>query len=263
MKIQYVKDNLKHTGLKEIIYYSQLHSTNTYAKENNIESDTLIVTPYQYEGRGRFDRIWESIEGNNLTFTIVKNINIDASKIFIINFYVSYIVLKAIKDFFPDYMQDNFTLKWPNDLLIKNKKFGGILSEVKNINDAEKKFIIGVGIDVNQNEFSDNLSNKATSLRIETGIIFELEELLIRIIDEFYTNFELLKDTKKVIELWKSNSKIFNKEIKFRQTDDNKEIIGKIVDVLDDGSIKIETVNKFNTNKEYFTYYSGEISFIF
>lgn len=262
MKLQYIKDSLENSGLKDVIYYSQLHSTNKYAKENNIESDNLIVTPYQYEGRGRFDRIWESIDGDNLTFSIVKSFRLNTRDVFIINFYVSYIVLKAIKDIFPDYMQNNFSLKWPNDLLLKNKKFGGILSELINIKDEDKKFIIGVGINVNQRDFSDNISKKATSLRKETGIIFEIEELLIRIVKEFYLNIDLLKDTKNVLNLWKSNSQIINKEVKFRKIDDNIEIKGKILDVMDDGGIKIETVDEFNS-KKYFVYYTGEISFIY
>jgi BirA family biotin operon repressor/biotin-[acetyl-CoA-carboxylase] ligase len=262
MKLQYIKESLENSGLKDVIYYSQLHSTNKYAKENNIESDNLIITPFQYEGRGRYDRIWESLEGDNLTFSIVKSFKMTAKNVFIVNFYISYIVLKAIKDIFPDYMQNNFTLKWPNDLLLKNKKFGGILSELINAKDDEKKFIIGVGINVNQRDFSDNISKKATSLRKETGIIFEIEELLIRIVKEFYLNINLINDTDKMLNLWKSNSQIINKEVKFRKTADNIEINGKIINVESDGGIKIETVDEFN-NKKYSVYYTGEISFIY
>jgi len=101
MKIQQVKEGLKGTGLKDVIYYSQLHSTNKYAKDYEIESDMLVVTSYQYEGRGRFDRIWESLENNNLTFTLVKQFNLDKKNLFTVNFYTSYIILKAIKDIFP------------------------------------------------------------------------------------------------------------------------------------------------------------------
>ena len=96
MKLQYIKESLENSGLKDVIYYSQLHSTNKYAKENNIESDNLIITPYQYEGRGRFNRIWESLEGDNITFSIVKSFKMNTKDVFIVNFYISYIVLKAI-----------------------------------------------------------------------------------------------------------------------------------------------------------------------
>ncbi|MCX6165120.1 MAG: biotin--[acetyl-CoA-carboxylase] ligase [Ignavibacteriae bacterium] len=262
MKIQLIKESLLNIGLKDIVYFSQLHSTNKYAKENKIESDNLIITSYQYEGRGRFDRIWESIEGDNLTFSIVKSFKMQSKDVFIMNFYTSYIVLKAIKDIFPDYLQKNFSLKWPNDLLLREKKFGGILSELININDEEKKFIIGVGINVNQKEFSDSIIKKATSLRKETGIIFELEDLLIRIIKQFYENMHLLFDTENILKLWKENSHIINKEVKFKKTNDNNEITGKVIDIMNNGGIKIETTNEFNT-KNYTVYYTGEISFIY
>jgi BirA family biotin operon repressor/biotin-[acetyl-CoA-carboxylase] ligase len=262
MKIQVIKENLFNIGLKDIVYFYQLHSTNKYAKENKVESDNLIVTTYQYEGRGRFDRIWESLEGDNLTFSLVKSFKLDSSKVFIMNFYTSYIVLKAIKNIFPEYLQSNFSLKWPNDLLLKGKKFGGILSELLNIKDEEKKFIIGVGINVNQKSFSDSIMKKATSLRIETGIIFELEDLLIRIVKEFYGNLDLLKDSDKMLALWKADSQVIGREIKFKKTNDNVEITGKVIDIMKDGGIKIESVEESN-EKKYSVYYTGEISFIY
>jgi BirA family transcriptional regulator, biotin operon repressor / biotin---[acetyl-CoA-carboxylase] ligase len=262
MNIQFIKNSLQNSGLKDVIYFNQLHSTNKYAKENKIDSDSLIVTQYQYEGRGRYDRIWESFEGDNLTFSIVKSIRMDVKNVFIMNFYVSYVILNAIKDIFPEYMHGNFSLKWPNDLLIKNKKFGGILSELVNINDEYKKFIIGVGINVNQRDFSEMIIKKATSLRIETGIIFELDDLMIRIVKGFYENIILLGDTENMLKIWKANSQIINKEVKFRKTSDNIEIRGRVIDVMNDGGIKIETVDEFNTIK-YSIYYTGEISFIY
>lgn len=262
MKIQLIKQSLLNVGLKDIIYFSQLHSTNKYAKENGVESDNLIITSHQYEGRGRFDRIWESIEGDNLTFTLVKSFKIKNKYVFIMNYYTSYIVLKAIKDIFPEYLQVNFSLKWPNDLLLRGKKFGGILSELININDEEKKFILGVGINVNQKAFSDSILKKATSLRKETGIIFELEDLLIRIVKEFYGNINLIDDIENILNLWKENTQIINKEVKFKKTNCNNEITGKVIDIMNDGGIKIETIDEFNT-KNYTVYYTGEISFIY
>lgn len=262
MKIKNIKDELLKTGLKDVIYFSQLHSTNKYAKENEIESDNIIVTSYQYEGRGRFNRIWESLEDNNLTFTIVKTIKLKTKNVYILNFYTSYIILNAIKDIFPDYLHKNFSLKWPNDLLVKNKKFGGILSELINLNNEDKKFIIGVGINVNQKEFSETISYKATSLRLETGIIFELEDLLLRIVKKFYENLSLLDDPEKLMLIWKNESGLLNKEVRFRKTNDSAEISGRIIDVMNDGGIKIETLDEFNT-KKHTIYYTGEISFIY
>ena len=65
-----------------------------------------------------------------------------------------------------------------------------------------------------------------------------------------------------MLKLWKANSQIINKEVKFKKTSDNTEIRGKIIDVMSDGGLKIETVDEFNT-KKYSVYYTGEISFIY
>lgn len=262
MKIQYIKDNLQNVGLKDIIYFSQLNSTNRYAKDYDVESDKIIITSYQYKGRGRYDRVWESIEDNNLTFTIIKEFDIPEKYVYILNFYTSLIILKSIKKIFPEYLHKNFSLKWPNDILINNKKFGGILSELINLKDKNKKFIIGIGLNVNQKEFPSSIMHKATSLRLETGIIFNLEDLLIGVVKEFYENVKLLENIDNLIKIWKEESLLINKEIIFVRENENIEINGKVVDILKDGGIKIETTNEFNT-KNYSTYYTGEISFIY
>jgi len=104
--------------------------------------------------------------------------------------------------------------------------------------------------------------NKATSIRLETGIIFELEDMLQRIVKEFYKNLSLLDKPDELLKIWKSNSKLMGKEVRFRKTLDNSEISGKILDISDDGGIMIETTEEFNT-KKITTYYTGEISFIY
>jgi len=147
-------------------------------------------------------------------------------------------------------------------LLLNGKKFAGILSEVMNLGEDNKNFIIGAGINVNQKEFSDTIINKATSLRLETGIIFELEDLLVKIVTEFYKNLNLLKDPIELINTWKRNSQLINKEVRFRKTGDSTEISGTILDIEKDGGIKIETADECNT-KKITVYYTGEISFIY
>ena len=71
MDIEKLKSQLiKSSVLKNLIYLEEIDSTNNYAKLNNVETDTIIVTDNQFSGRGRFNRIWYSTNGEDATFTI-------------------------------------------------------------------------------------------------------------------------------------------------------------------------------------------------
>ena len=262
MKIEELNLLKKKGFLKEIIYVDKLDSTNKFAKENNFESDTLIVTEYQTNGRGRLERVWNSNRSENITITLVKNFLLNPDSVHLVNFYTSYIIYLSLKKILPEYEKYRFTLKWPNDILLNNKKVSGILTELLNINTDEKKFFIGIGINVNQIIFPEEIVNKAGSLKQETGMDFSLEELISLFIENFYENISLLKDKTKLMNLWKSNTEFINKTIHFTLSDNTSITEGKIIDIQADGGIKIETIKQINT-KKITVHYTGEINFIF
>lgn len=247
--------------LNEIIYFRELSSTNKYAKDYNPENDTLIITSNQLKGRGRFERVWETESGENITITLVKSFKLQTQDVHLINFYTSLIICDVFKNILSDRQRFFISLKWPNDILLNGKKISGILTELIEVNSNPKKFIIGIGVNINQEKFSDELYEKATSLKISTGVNFNIEEIIIQIIEEFYDNLDLIRDKDKLINLWKANTDVIDRDIKFIQNDTNKYLIGKIIDIQNDGGIKIEVLNESNT-KKIAVYYSGEINFI-
>ena len=118
---------MKPKQLEEILFTVKIDSTNSFLLENqqNLGNGTVIFTEYQENGRGRFKRPWESNKGENLTFSILlrkKYLSLNPNHI---NLAASLAVSSAIENLY----QLKTDLKWPNDVLIKNKKVSGILLE--------------------------------------------------------------------------------------------------------------------------------------
>jgi len=153
-------------------------------------------------------------------------------------------------------------VKWPNDVLLNGRKIAGVLTELVNINDSPKKFIIGMGINVNQEIFSEELIEKATSLRNFFKKEFVINDVINCIIKFFYENMLLLDQANILMELWRLNTDIFGKEVRFRLTENKDEMHGEVIEIADDGGIKIKISDNSNS-KNISTFYTGEISFIY
>jgi len=247
--------------LEDILYLKKIHSTNLYAKENNPASDTLIITSHQLKGRGRFKRVWETDEDKDITITLVKSFKLPASDVHLVNFYTSLIICNVLNNILSDRQRFFVALKWPNDILLNGRKVSGILTELLDLNTVEKKFIIGIGVNVNNEQFSEKVFKKATSLKISTGVSFNIPDIILKIMKEFYDNLTLLKDKHNLLNLWKTNTDLIDKEILFTENISKIPLRGVVKDIQDDGGIKIDICYESKT-KKFAVYYSGEINFI-
>ena len=250
-------DNLREIlkgKIDKLEFFDELESTNGYAKKNDSGNNTLILCDHQTGGKGRFSRKWEAEKGEDLTFTIVRSFKLAIDDMQLVNFYTTYVIFSVIKEMLKD-KGESLKLKWPNDILLNGKKISGILIEVKDINKAEKRFIIGVGINVNQKKMPDEIKEKASSLYIESGEMIDREELLAGIVREFYEREELINDKERLFDLWKENFEHMGKEIKIRKYVDDEEIPAFVKGLSNDGGLMLEMKDGSVT-----TYYSGEIS---
>lgn len=241
--------------LKDIIYFEEIASTNEYAKKNNTESDTLIITSHQTDGKGRFNRQWKTTPSKDLTFSIIKSFKITIDEIHLINFYSSYILLSALKNYFGESVELKFSLKWPNDILLNSRKVAGLLLDVKDLHCEIKKFIIGIGVNVNGAGYEEELKAKATSLLNETNKSAEIENLLILIVKKFYDNLYLLKNKNELMNSWTAHTDIIGKKIRFRKVSDDEELSVTVLDIDTDGGLKVLSCEGKITK-----YYSGEIT---
>ncbi|SDF38276.1 biotin--[acetyl-CoA-carboxylase] ligase [Cellulophaga baltica] len=164
----------------QIIKLDAIDSTNVYLKDlvfNTQASDyTIVVAEKQTSGRGQMGTAWLADEGKNLTFSILKKCtDLSVQEQFDLNICVSVAIYRSLNDLkIPD-----LKIKWPNDILSGNHKICGVL--IENILSGAKiqASIIGIGLNVNQLSF-DNLPN-VSSLKLITGIQYDLDELLKKI----------------------------------------------------------------------------------
>ena len=214
-----VQANLKTKNLgQQIEYYTRLRSTNKEAwnlSNNGAQSGAIVITDNQYEGKGRNNRHWLSISNKSLTFSILINKTIPAELIAWIPLISSISIKKALSNF-----NINIVLKWPNDLILDNKKLGGILCESKIIGNSLKKIVIGIGLNINESikELNQSIQNSATSLYSKSGELYQREIILAEIlnqmepiIDEFPKNIDFVRNN------WESSCCHINKEIEFYQ----------------------------------------------
>lgn len=146
--------------MKDIIILNQVDSTNDYAKEHymKLESETVIVAHEQIKGRGRSNHIWNSPTGNLYMTILFKNIKRNSIFNYLMNTSISIVRLL-------DNYNIDASIKYPNDIIVKNKKIAGILMETKG-DEILDYLIIGIGININQLDFKE-LREKATSIYIE------------------------------------------------------------------------------------------------
>ena len=155
-----------------IITLDEVNSTNAYALENfhSLSDCSVISTSHQNYGRGRYNRKWISDDSENIYVTFVLKVH-DVNKYPIANLtqYLSVVVCELLEDEFKLKPE----IKWPNDILINNKKVCGILTEMSAEIDKLNYIIIGTGINVSTEFFDEELNKTATSIFLETNKKFE------------------------------------------------------------------------------------------
>ena len=176
-----------------IIALKETSSTNVYisnlAREQNIKEGTVVWSHYQSDGKGIAGNKWHSSKGKNLTLSILlKPEFLEPAD----QFYISKIVALSVKDFIELYLI-NSEIKWPNDIYVNNAKIAGILIENSFIGQKFQNSVTGIGININQIKFPKNIPNP-TSLALETGQIFHLEECLSLLCSQVEKYYATLRD---------------------------------------------------------------------
>lgn len=174
----------------KILILNRIDSTNNYVanliKEGSIEFGSVIMAEIQTNGRGQRGKTWQSGAFHNLIVSIPADLNLwGIENIFSIN----QITALALHDFLKKYI-DDIKIKWPNDIMINNKKAAGILIE-NFLSSKNRKSVIGFGVNINQEDFE---VERATSLSLETSKKYDLKELIVEVIDAFNKFLNLYHD---------------------------------------------------------------------
>lgn len=178
---------------QEWISLETVDSTNLYAKriEKTAKHGTLILAEEQEQGRGRRGRTWSSPKGEQIAMTLFLRPNIKLEHASRLTLLMALAVRRGIFKL----TKLDCKIKWPNDIVLNGKKICGILTEMNVSIQKIDYVLIGVGINVKQQYFSEELSQIASSLYLESGTLFSRTELVSRILEEFEELYELFLQT--------------------------------------------------------------------
>ncbi|MBP2172812.1 biotin--[acetyl-CoA-carboxylase] ligase [Methanococcus voltae] len=217
----------------KVFKYDKVNSTNIVSHNlaKNGQNNFIVMANTQTDGKGRLNRSWASEEGG-LYLSIVLDIS-KFEEIAHSNFIASLSVLTTLKEFSSSFNTSddiNYSIKWPNDILLNNCKICGILSE---LNIKENYIVIGIG--VNLNNSLGNIDNDCSYKAISLNQMFENTEkeqidknlFLTRLLSNF-TNY-LTMNSDDLINNYKLNSETLNKNVKIILKD--SELTGKVVNI--------------------------------
>lgn len=165
---------------RSVLFFEELDSTNTYLKHlsrDELSHGLLCLTNYQTHGRGQYEKNWESQPGRNLTFTIAL-FPTENNRFHVITLAFA----RCIVEEFEDILGEEVCIKWPNDIYVGDKKIGGLLTESTFSGNKVDRVLVGIGLNVNQEYFSETLQNKAVSLYQITGKEQSRERLLANLL---------------------------------------------------------------------------------
>ena len=198
---------------REIKYLSQANSTNEDAwssfRDGSPEG-TLVITDNQQRGKGRRQNKWVSVDGKSLTFSFILQPKLPLEKLGLLPLLTGVSIVKAIQS--ATSIQTG--LKWPNDIMLNEKKMGGILIESKQTRNG-LGVVVGVGLNINENiqDIPHALSDNAISLAMFSGQTHSREQILSAILNEFEALYDSLLDS--IIPLWIDHCIHQNREVSF------------------------------------------------
>ncbi|ADQ15378.1 biotin--[acetyl-CoA-carboxylase] ligase [Halanaerobium hydrogeniformans] len=247
----YIEKETDSTNEKAKRFIKKLSST--AIKELSEDRLFIFAADRQLEGKGRRGKKWLSSSEKSLSVSFLFKLPENYPEIP----QVTAAAALAVKNTFEKFSLKT-DIKWPNDILVNNKKICGILSELFFTEDKSAFVIIGCGVNLNNSCFNEEIKKSATSFYLEkskkinkniflSNFIFEIEDY----INKYFSGYR-----KEVISKWKKSLNIIGKKVKVRENNTLYNVI--IKDVLDSGEILAEledgskkTFHSFNTSFEY------------
>lgn len=190
---------------EECIYLEQIPSTSSYMKSiaaEDLPEGTLCITDNQTAGRGQYRRQWSSEPYRNLTFTICFKPE-KADRLPLLTMACANAILESLEKYIP---QESLHLKWPNDLIARNRKIGGVLTEATFLGQHPEKVLVGIALNVFEKDFQPAIRDRAVSLAQITEKVLIREKILA----------ELLASIEEEYQLWNNRSILLQRRINNR-----------------------------------------------
>ena len=225
----------------EIVCLSEVDSTNTRAKrlaEEGYPSGTLVVAEQQNSGRGRRGRGWEAPQGAGIYMTLILKPEIEPDNASMLTLVAALAVSAAVR---------NLTgrpagIKWPNDIVMSGKKICGILTEMSAQVDYVNHVVIGIGINVHNKSFPEELSQMATSLYLETGKRYNRADLIEEVWEQFEHYYDIFMQTQDLDGLTgEYNDHLVNMYQEVRVQDSKEPFDGRAMGITARGELMVDT----------------------
>ena len=216
-----------------IHYFPELPSTMDTAKDlarKNCPDFTVVIAGRQTEGRGRLNRQWQSDNGG-LYFTLVLRPEIPVPISSRVNFLASLTLVRVLREMY----QIEANVKWPNDILVDDRKLSGMLSELEA--EADRVFFINIGMGINVNNDPAGVEPGAISLKKMLGREVSRTRLLSRFLDEFENRLKNA-DFENVISEWKQYTTTLQRPVRIVTQREVSE--GLAVDVDENGALIVK-----------------------
>ena len=238
----------------QITRYKEVVSTNAKIKEliakEGLQTNTAIMADFQTGGRGQGQKHWHSRASENLLVSFGLNLNLPALKHFRIIMSISYL-MKIFLAKYNIYVQ----IKWPNDIYADGKKIAGILIENSLKGSTIHNSIIGLGLNVNQETFPEELPNPVSMTQL-TGTKYQRDELLQELIRFIESDFDfLLYNDLALNDVYTKTLFQLNELRSYRTVNGN--LKGMILGIKESGELIIKDEN----GREH-TFIHGEVEYV-
>lgn len=225
----------------EIYYFDSIDSTNTKAKELAEEghpSGTLVVADRQTAGKGRRGRSWESPTGIGIFMTLMLKPEINPNNASMLTLVAAMATTRAIRRV----TGVPAMIKWPNDIVMNGKKVCGILTEMSAQFDYINHIVIGIGINVHNEDFPEEIAKTASSLYLERGQHIHRASLIEAFLEEFEDVYAEYLKTEDMEGLQKEyDAMLVNRGRQVRVLDPKEPFEGKAMGITKKGELIVDT----------------------
>ena len=226
----------------EILYFDSIDSTNTKAQElaeKGYPSGTLVVADKRIAGKGRRGRNWESPSGCGIFMTLMLKPDINPNNASMLTLVSALAVAKALADI----TGKDAKIKWPNDIVIDGRKVCGILTEMSAQFDYINNIVIGIGINVNNSSFPEEISATASSLRLLSGgIKYRRAEIIDKIMEYFEKYYSIFLETEDLSALVNEyDAMLVNMKKQVKVLDPKEPFEGKAMGITKTGELIVDT----------------------
>ena len=236
--------SLMHTEwvAKEVLYFDTIDSTNTKAQElaeKGYPSGTLVVADKQESGKGRRGRSWVSPSGTGIFMTLMIKPDINPNNASMLTLVAALAVAKAITSV----TGEKALIKWPNDIVVNGKKVCGILTEMNAQFDYINNIVVGVGINVHNESFPEEISQMASSLMIEAGgKRFHRAQIIAETMSYFEQYYDTFLKTQDLSALVREYDELLvNRNKSVRVLDPKEPFDGKAMGITPKGELIVDT----------------------